>query len=569
MTADAGPGGQRETSGGAGFLFRFPFWWAVCLLFGAIHAWSHAHAMNPDGLVYIDMAAGALRERPASLLNGLWSPGFPALLAAAMALVRPEPAMEFPLAHGLNFLAYCFALFGFSYFLKTWQAAGEDAAGGRPRWETPLGFAVFLWFTVGWIGLKSVSPDLLMAGTVLLAAGLCCRIAAGAPGWLHYAGLGATLGAGFYAKAPVLPLGALLLALLLVWPPSPRFTRRGVLIAAGVFALVSAPLIALLSNQAGRFSAGESGRLNYAWHVNGLPQFVWTDNGGNLNGRPVHPPRTILDDPLVIEFATPVKGTYPLWYDPAYWYAGAQPRFSIGEQLRALKASAASYWWSLQLQTILIGGLLALAALGGLKRPSPPGGRIGGVLLLWAAAACGLFALVHVEFRYVAVFFVPAWLALYRRFGHASDARVRGAAMLCVALALTIQMAVDLPGLASAAWARNRGAAQPGYITIAHGLRAAGVNPGDKLATVDLALDAYYARFLGSRVIAHVMLAEGAPPSAAGWLKVKQRLAGIGVKALVSRQRPAGALPGDWLDLPSAGQERYSVMIIPVGADLK
>jgi len=568
MTADAGSGGQSDPSGAAGYLSRFSFWWFVCLLAAAIHAWAHAHAMNPDGLVYIDMASAALRDGPTGLVNGLWSPGYPALIAVAMALVRPGPALEFPLAHGVNFLVFCFTLLGFSYFLKSWQAAGEVDRKPWARWETPLGFAVFLWFTLGWIGLQPVSPDLLMAGAVFFAAGRCCRIGAGAPGWRPYAWLGAVLGAGFYAKAPLLPLGALLLALLFVWQP-PRFSRRGVIIAAGVFAMVSAPLIAMLSGQAGRFSVGESGRLNYAWHVNGLPQFVWTGGGGNQLGRPVHPPRKILDDPLVIEFATPVKGTYPLWYDPAYWYAGATPRFTPGGQLRALKAGAASYWWSLQLQTILIGGLLALAVLGGLERTSPPGDRIGAVLLVWAAAACGLFALVHVEFRYVAVFLVPAWLAIYRRFGQDLEAGVRRAVLLCVALVLTTQVAMDLPGLVAAAWARSSGAAEPEYTRIATGLSAAGVNPGDKLATVDLALDAYYARFIGSRVVAHVMIPDATSAASADWRKVKKSLAGIGVKALVARQRPAGAAPGDWLDLPSTGPGRYSVMMVPSGGDLR
>ncbi len=31
--------------------------------------------------------------------------------------------------------------------------------------------------------------------------------------------------------------------------------------------------------------------------------------------------------PELLEFAEPVSGTFPLWYDPAYWYAGVKAKF--------------------------------------------------------------------------------------------------------------------------------------------------------------------------------------------------------------------------------------------------
>lgn len=279
---------------------------------------------------------------------------------------------------------------------------------------------------------------------------------------------------------------------------------------------------------------------------------------------PVHPPRTILEKPLVLEFADPVKGTYPLWYDPSYWYEGAKTRISLSEQSRTLATNAVSYWWASQLQFILIGGALALLALGGLRRPAADRGRMGMILVGWAAAACVLFALIHVEFRYVAAFFVPAWIVVYRRLGGDAESASRSAVLLCVSLMLTVQVASTLPGLAAAALARSRGKTQPGYIQVAEGLRAAGVKQGDRLATAGLALDAYYARYNGSRVIAHLLVPDaGQSLSADDWSRVKQTLARIGVTALVARQRPAGALPGDWRDLPAAGGDRYSVMRIP------
>ena len=35
-----------------------------------------------------------------------------------------------------------------------------------------------------------------------------------------------------------------------------------------------------------------------------------------------HPVRQILTEPAVFEFAKPIGGTFPPWFDPSYWYAG-------------------------------------------------------------------------------------------------------------------------------------------------------------------------------------------------------------------------------------------------------
>lgn len=571
MTANSGPGGRGDQNGNerggragavAGWIFRMPFWCLVCMLAAAIHSWSHAHAMNPDGLVYLDMASEALSNGPSSLVNGLWSPAFPALMALLLAVVSPSPAMEFPFSHGVNFLAYCLALGCFVYLLKSWRVAEGGREPVERSFETPFGFGVFLWFTIQLIGLKFVTPDLLMAGAVFLAAGVCCRIRDGEKSIVPFVQLGAVLGAGYYIKAPMFPLGALLLAVLLVWPPNPGFGRRRLLLAAAVFLAVSAPLIVMMSIHIGRPSLGESGRLNYSWHVNGLKEMAWTGGGDGSLGVPIHPPRTILEKPLVLEFATPVKGTYPLWYDPSYWYAGAKIRISLAQQIRALGRSASSLWWAAQLQAPLLAGLLALWLIGR-REAAARSGRLGLALIGWALGACLLFAMVHVEFRYIAAFFVPAWMAVYRWAGASRDGKVREAVMVSVAMAMTIQVAFELPGHVSQAVARNRDANIVSYLRVAEGLHSAGVKRGDRIATVGLALDAYYARYNGSRIVAHVLPSNGVGElTAEDWVRVKQSLEAIGVTALVAKQRPAGAMASDWRELPAAGADSYSVLLI-------
>ena len=39
---------------------------------------------------------------------------------------------------------------------------------------------------------------------------------------------------------------------------------------------------------------------------------------GAAGGHFVHPVRKLFDAPPIYEFATPLKGTSPVWYDPSY-----------------------------------------------------------------------------------------------------------------------------------------------------------------------------------------------------------------------------------------------------------
>src|SRR5262249_40845346 len=62
----------------------------LCLL----HAWVARHAINPDGISYIEVARAYLRGDAAGALNFYWGPLFSWLLAGAFALVPLGPAWE-------------------------------------------------------------------------------------------------------------------------------------------------------------------------------------------------------------------------------------------------------------------------------------------------------------------------------------------------------------------------------------------------------------------------------------------------------------------------------------------
>jgi hypothetical protein len=532
--------------------------------------------MNPDGLSYLDLASEAFTGGPSKLLNGLWSPGYPALISVALFLFHPSPSQEFPLTHVVNFLAFSFALWAFCLFLRYWSESmrGDEVANdSRKCYVMPLAFCTFLWFTLKSIGTELVTPDLCVAAIVFLAAGSSCRLSLPKASWKHYGALGFVLGVGYYFKESLLPLGVALLVLLFFLMPLPSgMTRQKLLLSLSfslsMLMLVVTPLVAGLSLRANRLSFGEAGRLNYLWHVNGLQ---WTNGTGAPeeyapNTTPEHPAPKLLTTPLTLEFPTPIKGTYPLWYDPSYWYAGAKVRFDVRQQIGALIDSLKSFL-SIFLDTNVgfLAGAIVLCFLSFQEKPllAP---RVSWWQLVWPLAACSMYGLVHVEERYVGPFLVLFWMAIYRALMFRVNKRVSlalcAAVLLTVMLPFTATLARQSVHIAKDLVHQRR----PEYEIAALGLRDIGLRSGDRLAIVGYAYNCYYARYDRLRVVAQIPDAHEFwrlnPPELKS---LAERLTSIGVKAVVVENPNASALAG-WKDIKVSDSVRLSVLLLSAQA---
>ena len=545
------------------------FWWCLCLVCAGVFAISGRHSMNPDGLSYLDMASEALRSGPSALLNGLWSPGYPALLSLALALFHPAPGQEFPLVHLVNFCIFVITLRAFHFFLRRWLSYSDTlrSTGEREKKDVvAFAYFTFLWFTLEYVDLGVVGPDLCTAAIVFLVAGIVCRLALPGAGGKHYVALGLVGGLGYYFKAPLLPLGLVLLGSLLLYPPSVRVSRPRLLLALSLFLLTAAPLVMLLSERVGHLSMGESGRLNYVWFLNNAPNSGWTGDSPAVYGSPEHPPRKLLEKPLVLEFDSPIKGTFPLWYDPAYWYAGAQVRFDLRKQIAALKGPLGEYKRIFSQTSVLFGGAFVLCLLAAREKRFSHFSLRASWLVIWPLAALLMYALIHVESRYVAAFFVLLWLACYG----ALLARVNRPAAMAVCATVAGTMMIPFTAHLAAGSARMLKdvvhATPPDYQAVAAGLRDVGVKSGDRLAVVgwDTGYYAYYAHYARVRVVAEIPAADefwnlSAPELHA----VAEHLAQIGVKALVAENRPAHSAQANWRDVKVVGSDRFSILPLP------
>src|SRR5262249_13659714 len=106
-------------------------WCVLSVIYAAILTWSPRYAMNAAGLSYLDIASEALRAGPFALVNGLWSPGYPALIALTLGVTHPNAKWEIPAVHLLNFACFLFALWAFRAFVIDFLSLRRPV--GRPN----------------------------------------------------------------------------------------------------------------------------------------------------------------------------------------------------------------------------------------------------------------------------------------------------------------------------------------------------------------------------------------------------------------------------------------------------
>jgi hypothetical protein len=423
-----------------------------------------------------------------------------------------------------------------------------------------------------------VTPDLLLAGVVFLAVAICCRMARGDVGWMQFAILGFVLGAGYYVKAVMLPIGAMLLLVLMVSPPwrpfNPAATVR-VMMAAFVFLVCAAPFVLLESRYVGHFSTGETGPLNYAWFADEafpLNGTAWKASINGANGSLRHAPRVLVEDPTVLEFGSPIPGTYPLHYDASYWFAGTASHFRVDRQLRALMRTLASYLLMMRHMWALFAGVVAVF-LTFRGRSFEFDTAISRWLVAWPLGACILYLFVHTEERLVAAFLVLFWLGIYMALYESvkGGARVRvisKAVSLVLVLTCSIGVLLDF----GRAVKRDYGSGEtPEYVRAARWLKDDGLAKGDLVAFAGLSYDAYYAHYLGIRVIAEIVdPSDFSNLNAAEFARVSERLRSVGVKAILAKDGGLGNAPlGRWRHISlSSNQELRVLMLRPDTSDV-
>jgi hypothetical protein len=196
------------------------------------------------------------------------------------------------------------------------------------------------------------------------------------------------------------------------------------------------------------------------------------------------------------------------------------------------------------------------------------------VLVAWALAALGLYALVYTEARYVAPFLVLLWsaaLACVRLPQSPSMPSVASAGAWLLAgftwmniAALNLEGASGLVGFAPKgeqhgaviASSRLRDGQRMSHPAIAEGLARVGVGPGTPVAFIGYSYSAYWARLARVRIVAEIR-----PDEAERFWEVgAERRAGAiraireaGIPIVIAEPPVPEHLPEGWFPLASTG----------------
>lgn len=541
-----------EENHGAGQILRYAFL-ALMVACWAVLAVAASHWLDSDGVSYVNIATACMHGDWQAAINRYWSPGYPVLFSFWLRLFKPSAHNEIGAVRWFDLLSLIGALVSFEWLMRTVMKSLEKrtAPSGEgalsPGSFQALGYVLFFWVTCYLTPPRVNPPDIFVFIALLLAATISLRIAEGAEHWLNYVALGVVLGLGYLAKAAMFPLSFVFFGTTALAVRNRRMVPR---LAAALlaFLLVSGPFLLALSRKQGHPSFGSTGAINYAIAVDYVnPSGYWLGRTPG-NGTPIHPVRELMDAPPVYEYAMPKGGTLPLWLHHGYWYDGVRPHFILKRQINVIHIGLDAYFKYLVVPlSPLLTGILVLVLFEGSFLAF--GRRFLKEVVLWGPAVAGLamYALVHVEPRFLSGFVILLWAAacLSLRMPPWAKGKTvsRGIAIAVVAL-LGLQIALAV-GHKAARLASGKPFTAPETAAM---LKQEGVGAGDKVCYLgDPIADDAWALLARVQIVCNVASSnEGLPPDMSGfWAAGPARMAEIihafeeaGAKAVVATDVP-------------------------------
>jgi hypothetical protein len=543
------------------------FRWAIAA-FALLNCWTCRFIMNPDGVSYLDMGDATWRGDWHVALNSYWSPLYGWLMGLILLVARPAMAWEYPVVHLLNFAILLATLFCFEFFWRELLAWREDkdwlGASGPYAWA--LGYLLFAYVHFVFHPLAFVTPDLMVAAFVYLASGMMLRFAAGRASTAYAGLLGVVLGIGYLAKAAMFPFAVVMLATLFAVA-----CKRGAgkwLVGAALlgFMAISIPFIAALSWNYHRFTFGDAGKMNVAWHGNGAaPVDDHSQNGSSPVG-PLCLTRKIHSWPEVYEFSKPISGTFPVWYDPSYWCAGMDTRLHPARVIVIFAKNITHYAGDQLVETGFLTAVLLLIFLLS-DRTGESWKRLMGFwpILVPAVAVVLIYAMVAIDLqrRYLSGETVVLWGAVVTSTGIArEEGRTKVLRAACLALGGMV--------VCTALWTLRTGhvsnVQSAEQVAVAERLRSMGMKPGDHVALIGNGFhEESWARLERVKIVAEVP--EELQPgdsAAAFWSsgpqdeqRVLDLLKTTGATAVIA-DSPPPVLPPGWARVGNTGHAVYT-----------
>ena len=499
--------------------------WSIATFIGFIHAWATRHYMNTDGVSYLDIADAYLRGDWNAAINAYWSPLYSWLLGLAMLALKPSPYWEYPVAHLVNFIIYLYALGCFHFFLISLVRYQNNYVDeflrektvALPEWAwLVLGYSLFIWHSLVMIKIELITPDMCNAAFMYLALGILLRICAGYNRWHTFVFLGIVLGLGCLTRIAMFPLAFILLGSSIFLFGNIRKALPRALIALVFFILIAGPFVFAISKSEGYVTFGTSGKIVYSIFVNRKNMWPPRQDEDQRTGLLQHPPTKIFQQPDAYQYGKPVKGTYPLWYNPSYWHRGLKIYFDFPEQLKNFAVAVRFYFHRFfYYQGYLLISVIILYIISRRRWLLVRDIAMQWLLFIPAIAGMLMYALVLLDGRYISPFMLFFWIGAFSsiRLPNSYESK-RLISCIIISLLLVMMSAIGIItarilyyNACSLLYRQDR--SDNWRWQIAKGLKQMGVKSGDKIAYIGNTKDASnWLRLARVKIIAEIFITE-------------------------------------------------------------
>lgn len=546
------------------------YFFLIVLMLGLSHALSTRNSIDPDGVSYLDIASAYLSGDFKNAVSSYWSPLFSWVQSIALYFSKSNVDLEPTLVHVVNFFIFLFSYGCFTFLLNELillnkdrdESLNNESLSLLPEWAwIIIGNSLFLWSATNLITISILTPDLLISGIVYLIFALLIKFKRDKENYLWYLMFGVVLGCGYLTKAFIFPLAFvfIFISALIINNKNISIPRLGLSLI--IFILIAAPFVYVISKKEGHLTFGESGKLNYAWYVNDINGWQFWREGWEGNDELVHPAKRIHENPNVYEYAEPIAGTYPFWYDPTYWFKGMKPHFNVKGQLVVIRRGLGKFFnLYVNMQNVLLVYFFTLFYLSGRKKQFISDAKEVWFLLLPPLFVYFSYLMVAVELRYLGAFSTVLWLGILSiiKFKKSEElARFRSAITFILVMFLIITSSASKDILVNG---KNDSAITQQQVS--KGLQKMGLVKGDKVAVVGLSYGIYWARISEVKVVSEIDDLDeidfwGASPYTK--LKIYNKFRKLGVKMVVAEKAPEVAEKIGWRKIK--GTTYYSYIL--------
>ncbi len=565
-------------------LYKLSFLYALVMaLCGYGYAKYDNYKLDGDAVAFMDLADRIHAHQWTEVVNGYWNPAYAGALAVGQIVAHPSRFDELQTYFFVNAAIFLLCIGATWFFVESLTRVREQfqsEAETMPAFSRPamllVGLGLLFAAFQRELPMGAVRSDGLLLLFLLLAAGCLLRLQSSGR-FVYYPLVGLSLGCAYLTKSfAFLPSGILLAALFLygLTRNSPRRNRivGGVLVAGLLFAALAGPYIIGISKQRGRFTTGESARLNYCFFVDETGRWHEWHSGdlGHAKADFKHHEQLLMDSPAVYSYLQHPLGTYPLWFDPSYWTDTLKPVVYWPGHIRRVERTSQLLvrYVAGHLESFVLLAVLLLLGCGLRPRSAPWYALL--PVLLWGLLMLGIYFPIDLQDRYLtgAFFFVVIpLLAMIRRPQAGSLGQIAtGCALLFAGLVLATAIG-DLGERrrTESVTGYPRGAYSKQIYPAAQGLNDLGIGPGKTVACIGddaCYVDHYWARLAGAPIRAEVEVPNDGDPGAF-WKTVADKPAVLnslkaqGVSALVGIFAPSTQAPERWRQLGTSNFYAY------------